>query len=375
MDKKLGFGYMRLPLLDAKDQTSFDSETLNKMVDTFLDRGFTYFDTAYVYHAFQSEVAMRESLVKRHKREDFTIATKLPPRIVKQESDQEEIFNEQLSKLGVDYIDYYLVHNIGVSSYKQACQFDTFGFVSEKKRLGKVKYMGMSFHDTPELLEKVLSEHPELDFVQLQINYIDWDNPNIQSRKCYEIARAHNLPIMVMEPVKGGVLAKVPKKAEEIMNAYAPDASISSWAVRFAASFEGVKVVLSGMSSYEQLLDNTLYMSDFKPLNSEEYKIIDKVVDIINEEKAIACTMCRYCEAGCPENIAIPDYFSLYNSAKRGVSSQYVYYLNIAENRGKAKDCIECGQCEKACPQHLKITDYLKDVSKQFDNSALPARK
>lgn len=378
MEKKLGFGCMRLPLLDKDDQTSFDTETLNKMVDTFLERGFTYFDTAYTYHGSKSEVAMREALVKRHNRDEFALVTKLPPRVLKEDGDQERIFNEQLEKCGVEFFDYYLIHNIGVSAYKQACKYDTFGFVLNKKKEGKIKNVGMSFHDTPELLDEILTSHPELDFVQLQINYIDWENPSIQSRRCYEVARKHNKSIVVMEPIKGGNLAVVPEKAEKLMKTYNPDASIPSWAIRYAASQEGVIMVLSGMSTIEQVLDNTSYMEEFKSLNDEEYKIINQVIDIINEDTAVACTTCRYCVSGCPKNIPIPDYFALYNSAKRATtdnaSSQFVYYMNLASTHGKANDCIGCKQCEKACPQHLKIIEHLKDVSKTFDGVALPTK-
>ena len=240
MNKKLGFGCMRLPLLNKDDQTSFDTETINKMVDTFLERGFTYFDTAYPYHSYMGEEAVREALVKRHNRDEYTLATKLPMRDLKSADDQEPIFNEQLEKCGVDYFDYYLLHNIGVMAYKKASEFDSFGFVLNKKKEGKIKKVGMSLHDTPELLDEILTAHLELDFVQLQINYIDWDNPGIQSRRCHEVARKHNKPIMVMEPIKGGTLAFVPEAAEKLMNAYNPDASIPSWAIRFAASQEGV---------------------------------------------------------------------------------------------------------------------------------------
>ncbi|SDF38016.1 aldo/keto reductase [Sporomusa acidovorans] len=379
MEKKLGFGCMRLPLLDKNDQTSFDTETLNKLVDTFLEKGFTYFDTAYAYHGFKSEEAVKEALVKRHKRNEFTLATKLPPRMLQEKGDQEKIFNEQLEKCGVEFFDYYLIHNIGVSAYQQACKFDTFNFVLNKKKEGKIKNVGMSFHDTPEVLDEILTAHPELDFVQLQINYIDWDNPGIQSRRCHEVAKKHNMPIFVMEPCKGGNLAEVPEKAGKLMNAYNPNASIPSWAIRFAASQAGVTMVLSGMNTMEQVLDNTSYMEDFKPLNAEEYKIINQVIDIINENTAIPCTTCRYCEAGCPKKIAIPDYFALYNSSKRAVtdniSSQFVYYLNLTSNHGKAGDCIECKQCEKACPHHLKIVEHLKDVSELFDHGpGLPSK-
>ncbi len=380
MDLKFGFGCMRLPLLDKDDQTSFDTETFNKMVDIFLEKGFTYFDTAYVYHGYQAEDAVRESLVKRHHRDEFKLATKLPMRDFQSAEDMERIFNEQLEKCGVDYFDYYLLHNMGVNSYKKACEFDSFGFGLRKKQEGKIKNFGMSFHDTPELLDEILAAHPELDFVQLQINYIDWENPGIQSRRCYEVARKHGKPIIVMEPCKGGSLALVPEKAELLMKAYNPAASVPSWAIRFAASQEGVMMVLSGMNTLEQLLDNTSYMADFKPLSKEEYEIIGQVIEIINENTAIPCTTCRYCEKDCPKNIAIPDYFALYNSAKRAMSSnfssQFVYYINLTANHGKASDCIDCKQCESACPQHLKITELLKDVSSTFDvTPAFPTKK
>ncbi len=377
--KKLGFGCMRLPLLNKDDQTAVDLETLNTLVDAFLEKGFTYFDTALTYHGFKSEEFVREALVKRHDREKFLLATKLPPRVLKAEEDQERIFNEQLEKCGVEFFDYYLLHNIGVSAYQQARQYDSFGFVQRKKREGKIKNVGMSFHDTPELLDEILTAHPELDFVQLQINYIDWENPGIQSRRCYEVARKHNMPIIIMEPCKGGNLAFVPDAAEKLMKSYNPAASVPSWAIRFAASQEGVIMVLSGMNMMEQVLDNTSYMADFKHLSAEEYQIIAQVTDLINADTAIPCTTCRYCVDKCPKQIAIPDYFALYNSAKRAVtdniSSQFVYYLNLTSTHGKAGDCISCKKCEAACPQHLKIAEYMKDVSAVFDNGpGLPAK-
>lgn len=380
MSKKLGFGFMRLPILDKEDQTSFDYETINKLVDTFLENGFTYFDTAYTYHSYHGEEALREAVIKRHKRDEFKIATKLPMRDVHSWEDMEKVFTEQLQNCGVEYFDYYLVHNIGVNTYKNACNIDSFKFVTEKKKEGKIKQVGFSFHDTPELLEKILEKHnEEMDFVQLQINYIDWDNPSIQSKRCYEIVRKYNKPIIVMEPIKGGTLANVPKEAEKLMKEYNLEASISSWAIRFVASLEGVIMVLSGMNTLKQVIDNTSYMKDFKLLNEEEMGIIKQVIEIINKNTDIPCTACKYCEHGCPKKIAISDYFSLYNSLKRttgSFSSQQVYYLNISATHGKAKDCINCGQCEKACPQHLSIMEHLKEVSKTFDVApSFPTRK
>lgn len=369
--KKLGFGFMRLPLLDKNDQTAFDTAAINRMVDAFLAKGFRYFDTAYVYHGYKSESALREALVKRHARDAFAIATKLPMRDLKSAQDQETIFNEQLANCGVSYFDYYLLHNLGVNSYRKACELDSFAFGLQKKRAGKIKNFGFSFHDTPELLDEILTAHPEVDFVQLQINYIDWDNPGIQSRRCYETARKHGKPIIVMEPCKGGTLAQLPTAAEALLKQHAPDASLPSWAIRFAAGLEGVEMVLSGMSTLEQVADNISYMADFKPLDAAEQACIRQTVAILNKDTAIACTACRYCEAGCPKNIAIPDYFALYNSVKRSTSenfsSQFVYYLNLAARHGRAADCVGCKQCEKACPQHLEIIEHLKEVSKVFD--------
>lgn len=379
-EKKFGFGCMRMPVLNKEDQASFDYELINKLFDTYLEKGFDFFDTAYTYHGYRAEEGIRKALVERHPRGTFQLATKLPLRDFKDSEDMERIFNEQLTNCGVDYFDYYLLHNMGSNVYEKCVKYGAFDFVQNKKAEGKIKVVGMSFHDTPELLDEILSKYGEgLDFVQLQINYIDWEQPNVQSRRCLEIANKYNKPISVMEPCKGGTLVNVPEEAEKLMKDHNKDASVASWALRFAASQKGVFRVLSGMNTMEQVEDNTSFMEDFKPLNDEENAIIEKVTKIINDKTAVQCTACEYCTHGCPKDIAIPKYFALYNSIMRttgSFSSQMVYYNNIAINHGKASDCIGCKKCEGACPQHLPITEYLQEVVGKFEkNSIIPTRK
>lgn len=370
--KKLGFGLMRLPRLDPADEGSIDLEQTKQMVDTFLQRGFTYFDTAWMYCAFKSENAVKDVLTSRHPRESYTLATKLHAAYIHSLDDRDAIFNTQREKTGVDYFDYYLLHDMGAERYEIYKKYDCLSWIAEKKRQGLIKHMGFSFHDTAEVLDQILTEHPEMEFVQLQINYLDWDSEGVQSRKCYEVATKHGKPVIVMEPVKGGTLAKLPAAAEKLLRQADPDASIPSWAVRFAAGLPNVKMVLSGMSSTEQLLDNTGFMQDFVPLTQQEQAVIAQVVDTINASIAIPCTGCAYCTEGCPMHIAIPKYFSLYNAdlqelKDKDFTSQGAYYDNLTQKFGKASDCIACGQCESVCPQHLPIIENLKRVAKQFE--------
>ena len=372
--KKLGFGLMRLPLTDENNAASIDIDTVKKMVDEFIDRGFLYFDTAWMYCGGKSEEATKEFLVSRYPRDKFTLTTKLPAYMLKSEADRDKIFNEQLRRTGAGYFDYYLLHDVNSNSIKTFESLNCFDWIKEKKEAGLVKTMGFSFHDGPELLDKILTEHPQMEFVQLQINYLDWENAGVQSRGCYEVALKHNKQIIVMEPVKGGMLANVPDEVEAMFREKNGDMSVPSWAIRFAAGLPNVMMVLSGMSNLEQLRDNMSYMADFTPLSKEENAMVHRAAEMINSNIAIPCTGCSYCTVDCPKNIAIPKYFSLYNtdlqernSGKRSWTSQEGYYESLTVKNGKASDCIKCGKCEKMCPQHLHIRELLETVAAHFE--------
>lgn len=368
--KKLGFGFMRLPVVDENDRTSIDYEKVNQMVDCFMKRGFTYFDTAAPYHNGYSEVAIQKCVTSRYPRNRYFLTDKMTMAKVNKEEDLQPFFDHQLEVCGVDYFDNYLVHNMGELNYRKAQRLHAFEFVRKMKEEGKTKEWGFSFHDSPELLEEILDDYPDVDYVQIQLNYIDWDSQSIQSRKCYEIIKNRGKKVLVMEPIKGGTLIHLPEKAEEVLRKQ-NNLSNASWAIRFAASQDAVYTVLSGMTTLEQVEDNTSYMENFVPLNHDETKAIQEVVDIINESIAIACTGCEYCVKGCPKNIYIPRYFALYNTEKQYMenyfSPQKVFYNNLIQTYGKASDCIACKQCERACPQHLKIVDLLKDVASVFE--------
>ena len=372
--KKLGFGLMRMPTLNPNDPSSVDLEQVKAMVDLFMENGFTYFDTAWMYNGFASESTAKAALVDRYPRDSFTLATKLHNAFFHSLEDRDKVFNEQLRKTGAGYFDYYLLHGIEESSYPHYERFDCFSWLLEKKAQGLARHVGFSFHGSPALLDEILTKHPDMEFVQLQINYLDWESEWVRSREVYETAVRHGKPVIVMEPVKGGTLAKVPEAAEKALKAREPDLSVPSWAIRFAASLDNVMVVLSGMSSVEQMKDNISFMKDFRPLTEEDMALTRQAADIINAQIAVPCTGCSYCTEGCPMKIAIPRYFSLYNEdmredlAHKGWTINFTNYAKLTEHFGKAGDCVGCGQCESVCPQHLPIIDLLKDVSAHFDH-------
>lgn len=374
-EKKLGFGLMRMPLTDPTNDAAVDVEQVKKMVDIFMAKGFTYFDTAWMYNGFASENVAKEALVSRYPRESFTLATKLHNAFFNSLEDRDKVFNAQLEKTGAGYFDYYLLHGIEGSTLAKYEEFKCFEWLLDKKAKELVRHAGFSFHDKAEILDKILTAHPEMEFVQLQINYLDWESEWIESRKCYEVAEKHGKPVVVMEPVKGGTLANVPDAVRDMFKDYDSNMSVPSWAIRFVASLPNVMVVLSGMSNIEQMEDNTGYMQDFKPLTDKEKNMCLKAADIINGQIAIPCTGCSYCTDGCPMHIAIPQYFSLYNEDMRedleqkGWTANFGNYGKLASEFGKPADCIACGQCEGVCPQHLPIIENMKILTEHFANA------
>ena len=363
--KKLGFGLMRLP---QKDNV-IDIEETKKMVDMFMEAGFTYFDTAWAYAG--SEDAIRQALVERYPRESYQLATKNAAWInCKTREDAIAQFETSLKQTGAGYFDFYLLHNLGEGRTKVFDEFDMWSFVKEQKALGKIKHIGFSFHSTAEELEEIIKAHSEMEFVQLQINYADWDSHGVQSRQCYEVARKYNLPVIIMEPVKGGMLAEPPKPVQKVFDEADSEASYASWAIKFAANLDGIITVLSGMSNVEQMEDNLSYMKDFKGLSDEEKEVIDKAQEELNRIPLIPCTTCNYCAKVCPMNIGISgsftamNYLTLYGSKEQALHQEG--WLVGGHGLKRADECIKCGKCEQACPQHIAIRDELDKVSKEL---------
>lgn len=358
---KLGFGLMRLPI---KEDESVDIERVCEMVDAYIQAGFNYFDTAYMYHSGKSETVIKEALVKRYPRESYYLVDKYPIFMPNDGKTKEEVFLDQLEKTGVDYFDIYLLHAIDDENINQYEEANCFNWAKQLKEEGKIKHFGFSFHGTPECLDKILENHPEVEIVQIQLNYLDMDNPLVESRAQYEVLKKYNLPILIMEPVKGGTLANVTEDVEAMMKEVNPDKSVASWALRYAASLDNVMTVLSGMSTEEQMMDNIKTFTNFKKLDEIELETINQVVEKMKLSPLIACTNCRYCVDECPTQIVIPEVFKALNSYKltgktRGPKA---HYKEVTENKGLASACIACGQCESVCPQHLSIIEYLKEA-------------
>lgn len=362
--KNFGFGCMRLPMKDGE----VDYAEFNKMIDTFMENGFNYFDTAHGYLSGKSETALRDCLVARYPRDKFILTNKLTNFYFKTEADVRPFFESQLKICGVDYFDFYLMHaqSKEIFAYFKKCR--AYEQALEFKDEGKIKHFGISFHDTAEVLDEILTEYPQIEVVQIQLNYVDYDDPAVQSKKCLEVCNKHNKPVIVMEPVKGGNLVNLPEGAKKHFEELG-SASTASYAIRFAAGCKGVFMVLSGMSDLAQMNDNLSYMKDFKPLDEREMQAVRNVCEVFKGMNLIACTACRYCTAGCPKKISIPDLFACMNTKNiyRDWNADYYYSEVHTKNGGKASECIKCGKCEKACPQHLPIRDLLQGVAKEFE--------
>ncbi len=353
--KNFGFGMMRLPM----NGEQVDMQMTKQMVDAFLDAGFNYFDTAHPYIQGQSEQAIKECVASRYPREKFLLANKLSGGFFEREEDIRPLVDEQLEKCGVEYFDFFLMHALNAKRHAFYTEVRAYDICRELKAEGKLRHVGMSFHDTADVLDRILTDRPELEFVQLQFNYVDYEDERVQSRKCYEVCRKHGKPVMVMEPVKGGSLVDLPQAARELL----PDGSPASYAIRYCAGFEGVAMVLSGMSNTEQMADNLSFMTEFQPLSDAEHAAIEKVRTLYQAQHKIPCTACRYCTDGCPAGIPIPDVFACMNKMRAGEDGAKEAYAAIENN---ASACVGCGQCENACPQNLQIRDLLAEVEKAF---------
>ncbi len=365
--KKLGFGLMRLPLKE-NDSNVIDDIELNKMVDLFIKNKFKYFDTSYVYHNGESETAIKKALVDRYQRCDYLLANKLPVFIISKKEEVENIFEEQLEKCGVSYFDYYLLHNLNLENYEhQVTQLEMFDYLKIKKSEGKIRKIGFSFHDSFDILDKILTEHPEVDFVQIALNYYDWESQSIQSRLCYETIIKHNKEVIVMEPVKGGMLSTLDEYCMDLFDDLNPTYSTTSWAIRFSASLQNVSTVLSGMSSNKQMIDNISYMNEFRQLTGQETSRLLSIAEKWREKKVINCSRCQHCINVCPKSIEISTILEIYNSIMNQPNPQFNaelnYYKNIKYKEHGFDQCDSCMKCDRVCPNDLNIYNELKHVT------------
>ena len=366
---KFGFGCMRLPLNDENDPKSIDQELFNEMVDIYMEKGFNYFDTSYAYHGGMSEVAIRKAVVERYPRESYLICDKMPTWALTSEKDNDKFVAEMLERLGIDYFDVFFIHNINVPWLKLAEQHNSFEYVKKMKEEGIAKKIGISFHDNSILLEEVLKKYGDiLDVVQLELNYLDWEDPSIEAHKCYDLCVRYGLDVYVMEPLKGGVIVNTNDDIRNEFEAFNPDKSIASFAIRFCASLEHVKIVLSGMNKMEELLDNCDTYENFEVLSNEESEFLERMAEKLKETVAVPCSECGYCVDACPEMIPIPEYFNLYNTSKNQPESNIYrhYFDKLADEKVPASDCTYCGTCIEHCTQKIEIPDELENVCEYF---------
>ncbi|MDO5809719.1 MAG: aldo/keto reductase [Methanobrevibacter sp.] len=372
---KFGFGCMRLPQTDENDPTKIDQELFNRMVDIYMEKGYNYFDTSYAYHNGASEVAIRKAVVERYPRESYRICDKMPTWALTCEEDNDKFVNEMLERLGIDYFDVFFIHNVNGPWLKNAKNANTFEYVRKMKEKGIAKQIGFSFHESSQLLKEVLDEYGEIfDIVQLELNYLDWEDPSIESHKCYNLCVEHGLDVYVMEPLKGGVIVNPPEEIRNDFQKFNPGKSIASLAIRFCASLEHVKIVLSGMSKMEDLLDNIDTYDNFEVLTNEENEFLEKMAIKLAENVAVPCSECGYCIDACPEMIPIPEYFHIYNTSKNQPESNIyrLYYDKLADEKVPAEDCTYCGTCIDHCTQKIDIPAELENVCEYFEEGFSP---
>lgn len=374
-NSKFGFGCMRLPLTDKNDPTKIDQNLFNQMVDIYMEKGYNYFDTSYAYHNGTSEIAIRKAVVERYPRESYKICDKMPTWALKSKEDNEKFVSEMLERLGIDYFDVFFIHNINVPWLELAEKYDTFEYVKKMKEKGIAKKIGFSFHEKSDLLKKVLDKYANIiDIVQLELNYLDWEDSSIEARKCYELCVEYNLDVYVMEPLKGGVIINQPEEIKNEFKKFNPKKSIASFAIRFCASFKHVKMVLSGMTTIEDLLDNCDTYENFEVLTDDESKFLEKMADKLKESVAVTCSECGYCVDACPEMIPIPEYFHLYNTSKNQPESNIykLYYDKLCDEKVSAEECTYCGTCVEHCTQQIEIPNKLEELREHFKQGFSP---